>query len=776
MSSQSPTDRKTKPENFAARAGRWSATHRKTAIAGWFAFVVLAMFAGGAVGMKHIADVDYYNGESARAERAMAAHLPAPPATESVLVHHDELRAGDPGFERALESVVEEIETAPAVAEVRSPLTRDGPVTRDGHDALVQFDIEGAAEDAAEKIEPVIERVDAAREANPGFEIGQTGNAMVQHQLEDAFAGDLARARNLSLPITLGILLLAFGALVAAGIPVLLAITGVMATIGLVALPSQISPVDESIAEVILLIGMAVGVDYSLFYLKREREERAAGRAPQAALEAAAATSGRAVLISGLTVIAAMAGMLMAGDKTFIGFGVGTMMVVAVAMVGSLTVLPAMLSALGDRVEKGRVPLIGRLRARRAARGETGGAWAWIVERVLRRPAVAAVIATSLLVAVAIPALDLKTQQTSVKDFPQDLSSVAAYNQLQKVFPTENLPAVVVFESADVRSPDARTAIADFRARVAAGPGTLPADEVVYSDDGRLAKIAVPIADSNDQDAAEAETARLRDEVIPETLGSVPGATVSVSGMAAQSLDFNELMSSRVPVIFAFVLGLTFILLMVTFRSIVVPIKAIVLNLLSVGAAYGVLTLVFQRGWGSDQLGFEATGSVAPWIPLFLFVILFGLSMDYHVFIISRIRELVDCGMSTEDAVAAGIKGTAGVVTSAAAVMIAVFAIFGSLSMLPLKQMGVGLAVAVLIDATVIRAVLLPASMKLLGDWNWYLPKWLEWLPRVRNEGAVEQIGEVGTVEKLDEEGTVEQIDEEGTAIAPRGVEPRFSA
>lgn len=737
MSTESNTNTKSQSENFAARAGRWSATHRKTAIIGWFVFVFAAVAIGGQVGMKNIADVDYYNGESARAERALNAHLPSPPATESVMIHSDSERVGDPAFQRAVKSVVTEIEGAPQVTGVRSPLTRDGPVSTDGHTALVQLDIAGDAEKAPDKLDPIVERVDAARAANPRFELGQTGDASVQHQLENAFAGDLVRARNLSLPITLGILLLAFGALVAAGIPVLLAITGVIATIGLVALPSQISPVDESIAEVILLIGMAVGVDYSLFYLKREREERAAGRDPQAALEAAAATSGRSVLISGLTVIAAMAGMLMAGDKTFIGFGVGTMMVVAVAMVGSLTVLPAMLSALGDRVEKGRVPVIGRLRLRREQSGSGGGVWAWVVERVLRRPVVSSLVATTLLVLISIPALGLKTQQTSVKDFPQHLSSISTYNELQKAFPSENLPAIVVYENDDVRSPRSQHAIASFKERVATGSGTLPADDVVYSEDGRLAKILVPIADSNDQDVAEGEAAHLRDQVIPGTLGAVPGASVSVSGMAAQSLDFNELMSERVPVIFVFVLGLTFVLLTVTFRSIVVPAKAILLNLLSVGAAYGVLTLVFQRGWGADLLGFEPTGAVAPWIPLFLFVILFGLSMDYHVFIISRIRELYDSGMNTEDAVAAGIKSTAGVVTSAAAVMVGVFAIFGSLSMLPLKQMGVGLAVAVLIDATIIRAVLLPASMKLLGDWNWYLPKWLEWLPRIQGDGAV---------------------------------------
>lgn len=737
MSTNRNTNYTTKPANFAARAGRWSATHRKTAILGWFAFVFVALAIGGQVGQKQIKDTDYFNGESGRAERAIEAHLPAPPATESVIVHSETLRAGDAEFDRAVKSVVTEVSAAPAVVDIRSPLTRDGPVSEDGHSAMVQFDIEGDAEDAADKLAPIEQRVDAARADNPQVTIGQTGDASIESQLNDAFAGDLAKARNLSLPITLGILLLAFGALVAAGIPVLLAITGVMATIGLVSLPSQISPVDESIAEVILLIGMAVGVDYSLFYLKREREERASGKSSEAALDAAAATSGRAVMISGFTVIAAMAGMLMAGDKTFISFGFGTMMVVAVAMIGSLTVLPAMLSALGDRVNKGRVPLLGRMRQRREAHGETGGGvWAWVVERVLRRPAISAVLATALLVAIAIPATELKTQQTSVKDFPQDLPAMQAYNQMQAAFPSENIPAVVVYQNENVRSAESKAAIAAFSDRVDADPGMYAPNEVVYSEDGSLAKISVPIANSSDQDAAETEAAQLRDEIIPDTLGAVPGASVAVSGMAAQSIDFNELMNERVPIVFAFVLGLAFVLLMVTFRSIVVPVKAIVLNLLSVAAAYGVLALVFQRGWGSDLLGFEPTGAIAPWLPLFLFVILFGLSMDYHVFIISRIRELYDGGMSSDEAVAEGIKSTAGVVTSAAAVMVGVFAIFGSLSMLPLKQMGVGLAAAVLIDATIIRAVLLPASMKLLGDANWYLPKWLEWLPRVQGEGA----------------------------------------
>ncbi len=733
-------ERKVSPRGLAARAGRWSATHRKTAIALWFAFVAMSIVVGGQVERKDIKDIDYFNGESRVAEQALAKHLPKPLAQENVIVSSRGLRAGDVAFDRAVEDVRRRVASAPSVTGVRGPNVREGTISPDSHAALVSFVISGDKDSAADRVAPIRERLDAARVANPAVEIGQTGDASIEHELEGAFNDDLIRARNLSLPITLGILLLAFGALVAAGIPVLLAITGVIATIGLVSLPSQLSPVDDAIAEVILLIGMAVGVDYSLFYLKREREERAAGRGPRAALEAAAATSGRAVLVSGLTVIAAMAGMLMAGDKTFISFGVGTMMVVAVAMIGSLTVLPAMLSLLGDRVEKGRVPLLGRLRARRETAGG-GGVWTAVVTRVLRRPAVFATAAIVLLLALATPALELKTQQASVDDFPQRLSSIQAYRDVERAFPSENLPAVVVYQNAAVRGDRSKAAIAEFSTRVADEPGMYAPSEIVYSKDGRLARISVPLTNARNQEAAENTVKHLRNTVLPETLGAVPGARASVTGMTAQSVDFNKQMQSRLPVVFGFVLGLSFLLMLVTFRSIVIPLKAIVLNLLSVGAAYGVLVLMFQHGWGADLLNFDPSGAIAPWLPLFLFVILFGLSMDYHVFILSRVRELVDRGMDTESAVAGGIRQTAGVVTSAAAVMVAVFAIFGSLSMLPLKQMGVGLSVAVLIDATIIRAVLLPAAMKLLGDWNWYLPRWLEWLPSARGEGARPAVG-----------------------------------
>ncbi len=500
---------------------------------------------------------------------------------------------------------------------------------------------------------------------------------------------------------------------------------------------SQIWPVDESASSVILLIGLAVGVDYTMFYLRREREERAAGRSAEAALDAAAATSGRAVLVSGITVLIAMSGMYLAGASTFTSFATGTMLVVAIAVLGSLTVLPAALSALGDRVNKGRIPFLSSPEERA---GREPRVWSRILDPVLRRPLVSAIAAGGLLVALAVPALNITLAVPGVDSLPRNLSTVQTYDEIQKAYPGEAIPADIVVEADDVRSPEVKAAIAELGDEVAARPDLFAQDLEVdkVSEDGTVALVAAPVAgDGTDETSKEALTT-LREDLIPATLGAVEGVETNVTGLTAGTEDFNNLMAERVPIVLAFVLGLAFLLLLVTFRSIVIPIKAIVLNLLSVGAAYGIVTWIFQEGHLESVLGFESTGGVTSWLPLFLFVMLFGLSMDYHVFILSRVREAYDNGMTTSDAVSHGIKSTASVVTAAAAVMIAVFSIFATLSMVEFKQFGVGLAVAVLIDATIVRAVLLPATMKLLGDWNWYLPSWLEWLPRLQHEPDAE--------------------------------------
>jgi RND superfamily putative drug exporter len=727
--------------NVAARAGRWSATHPKTAILGWFAFVALALVLGGQVEKKSIPDYENFNGSSAKAELAIHNHFPDSPASENVLVKGDGVKYGDPAFDQAVRQIAGKLEATKNVDDVVSPFSRAGPegyVSADKSVARIEFNVAGKADDASDKIVPITTEINKVAATHSAVTVSEIGDASADEQINGMIEDDLNKARNLSVPITLVILMLAFGAFVAAGIPVLLALTAVVATMGLISIPSQISPMDDAVGEIIVLIGMAVGIDYSLFYLKREREERAAGRGDLAAIEAAAATSGRAVLISGITVVAAMAGMLMAGDKVFTSFGIGAMMVVVIAMIGSLTVLPALLSAWGEKVDRPRIPFIGKRRERRAAEGKTTGAWSTIVDVVLRRPAISAAIASALLLALAYPALQMKTQDMGIADMPQNLPVLAAYHELERAFPTEGASETVVLEAENVRSPLATAAIARFDQRIAENAKFGAPSEHVFSKDGKVVKLEVPVVGGDDKDIGTLATHELRDVVIPETLGTLSGASVNTVGDSASSLDFSQNLKERAPLVFAFVLGLAFLLMLVTFRSIVIPITAIILNLLSVAAAYGVLVLVFQHGWGHELLGFTPNGAIWPFLPLFLFVVLFGLSMDYHVFILSRIREGRDGGLSNDDAVRFGIRSTAGVVTSAAIVMVAVFGIFASLGFLPMKQMGIGLSAAILIDATIIRAVLLPAAMKLLGEANWYLPRWLEWLPKIRGEESVQ--------------------------------------
>jgi uncharacterized membrane protein YdfJ with MMPL/SSD domain len=727
--------------NLAARAGRWSAQHRKRAILGWIAFVILATVVGGAVGQRMLADEDSGNGESRAADQAIAAAGFPEKSDEQVLVQArgDGLTSHDARFRAAVADVVERLKAAPHVEQVDSPYAKgnQGQLSRDGRSALVTFKLQGKDDVAKDRVDAALAATAAAQRAHPRLRIEQFGDASADKALSKAFAEDFKRAEVLSLPITLLILIAAFGALVAAGLPLVLALTAVMGTLGLLGPVSRLVALDEAISSVVLLVGLAVGVDYCMFYLRREMEERDAGKGAEAALEAAAATSGRAVLVSGFTVIVAMAGMFLAGNAVFLSFGVGTILVVAVAVLGSVTVLPAMLSWLGQKgwTEKGRVPFLGGLRHRNHGESRV---WAAILDRVLARPVVSVVAAGGVLLALAIPAFGMHTINPGVAGLPRSLPIMRTYDRIQAAFPGGPLPATIVVRAGDVRAPEVQAGIAKLRARAARSNdfGRPVTTQVNPRHD--LEIVSLPMAGDGTDTRSETALAALRDDLIPQTLGRVGGVRADVTGMTAGSKDFNDTIKSHLPIVFAFVLGLAFILLLVTFRSIVIPIKAIVLNLLSVGAAYGVLTLVFQDGHLEGPLSFHSLGGVTSWLPLFLFVILFGLSMDYHVFILSRIREAVDGGMRTDRAVAHGIKQTAGVVTSAAVVMVAVFAIFATLSSLEFKQMGVGLAAAVLIDATIVRAVLLPATMKLLGDWNWYLPRTLNWLPRLDREPAPE--------------------------------------
>ena len=718
--------------NLAARAGYWSATHRRMAIGGWLAFVVVAFVLGGAIGTRTLTDDEDGNGSSRVADKVVSKADFPDKADEQVLVRarNGRLSTKDPEFKLAVKDVVNKLQDARDTVDVASPFDagNEGQVSKDGHSALVTFSIPGDKQ-LDKKVVASLQATAAAQKQHPALRIEQFGDASSDKALGASLDNDFKRAEFLSLPITMLILIVAFGALVAAGVPLLLAITAVVGTLGLVGPISHIVPMADAADSVILLIGLAVGVDYSMFYLRRKMEERDAGRSPEAALDSAAATSGMAVLVSGVTVMIAMAGMFLTGLAVFTSFAVGTMMVVAVAIVGSVTVLPAVLSKLGDNVEKARVPYIGRRRHRNHGESRV---WGWVIDKALARPIVSVVAASGLLIVLALPALNMKTIDPGAAGLPHDLPIMQTYERIQAAFPGGPLPALAVVQAKDVTTPAVTKGIEALKA-TASGPTS-----VLISPKRQVAIVSLPLPGNGTDDRSNAALMQLRDHTIPQTIGRVAGTETNVTGVTAGSKDFSDKLTSRLPVVFAFVLGLAFLLLLVTFRSIVVPLKAIVLNLLSVGAAYGILTYVFQYGHFEGLLNFRSVGGITSWLPLFLFVILFGLSMDYHVFIISRIREAVDGGMSTDKAVAHGIKATAGVVTSAAVVMVAVFAIFASLSMLEFKQMGVGLAVAILLDATLVRGVLLPASMTLLGERNWYLPRALRWLPRWGHEFQLE--------------------------------------
>ena len=717
--------------NFAARMGRWSARHRKLAIFGWLAFVIASVVIGGALGTKYLEPHELNVGEAKKADKLIedAGFNRNDEQTEFVLVQSKTSTPDDPAFKAAIEDATRTLDAFPQVRKLHSPLDAGhaDQISPDRHSALISFTPKGDYEEAITYIEEIEVAIDGVQSRHPAFSIDESGSASTGKATDEAFNGMLATAGMISIPLTLVILLIVFGSLVAAAVPLLLALTAVFATMSLVALPSQIIPMDESIGEVILLIGLAVGVDYSLFYLRREREERAAGRSEGAALQAAAATSGRAVLISGITVMIAMAGMLLSGDKTFMSFAIGTMMVVAVAMLGSLTVLPAVLSKLGDRVEKVRVPFVHRLRRKDG----DSRVWSAILDRVLRRPLVSALAAAAVLVALTVPAFSLTTTQTGLSDI--SIPEIEPYKNLMDAFPGGPDPAVVAVKAEDVRAEPVRDAIAELKRQALASGQMNSPIQVEASRDGTVATIEIPLAGDSSDEASKAALATLREELLPATVGTIDGVEYAVTGTTAASEDWSAKMKDTAPLVFGFVLLFAFGLLLVSFRSVVIALKAIILNLLSVGAAYGILVAVFQWGWGEGLLNFESNGGITPWLPMFLFVILFGLSMDYHVFILSRIREAFDRGLDTEAAVAHGIKTTAGVVTSAATVMVAVFSVFAILPVIDMKEMGLGLAAAVLIDATIVRAVLLPATMKLLGDWNWYLPRWLEWLPKLEH-------------------------------------------
>ena len=699
-----------------ASIGRWSARRPWRAIALWLGFVVVAAAIGVAGGIDSLDNGAA--GESARGYDLMAEHRAWPAAREYGYLHSDTLTTSAPAFRAAISDV--KTRMGRSLGKIRVQLARDArtavvigqwthPISLDALHASVL----------------------AAGAAHPQVRIEETGDISASDARDRVVSRDLRRAELLSVPVTLLVLLFAFGAVVAALVPVLLGLTAVIAAFGLLGPISQAFALDDATKTVVLLIGLAVGVDYALFYVIRSRQERRRGLPSHEALELTARTSGRTVIVSGTTVAIAMAGMYIIGSKTFNGLASGTIAVVLCAVVGSVTVLPGVLELLGSKIDRGQIRFLPHLRSDQTH----SRFWPAVIDRVLRRPALSCALSAGLLVVLALPALGMRVSKPSdnalsAKNEPE----LATFAQVRTAFPATSEPAFVV-AAGPLEQRDAAQRQLERLEKLAVTRGIAhPPFTVNGGPDGLGASLELPLTGGGDNAASRRAIEILRNNLVPATLGRVPGVETAVTGATAEDVDFTRQMKHGVPYVIVFVLALAFLLLLVAFRSIVVPLKAIVLNLLSVGASYGVLVLVFQHSWAESLLGFESDGAIISWLPIFLFVVLFGLSMDYHVFILSRVREAVDGGMATRDAVRYGITVTAGVVTSAALVMVGVFSLFGSLSSLDVKQAGVGLAVAVLLDATIVRAVLLPSSMELLGEWNWYLPRFLERLPRASIE------------------------------------------
>ena len=721
------------------RIACWSARHRLIALTAW-----LVMF-GGALVAGHVygtaSQPEYDPGQSGVAERMLdRLHVVTPPS-ESVLIQSkvagpERTFAAYPPLRLAARQVLTALRDLPATAaNIQSPFGREGKelIAPGGGGVLITFRVAGPQNSADTTVLRALHAVSDIQARHPGLVVAEAGDASVDRAATALLGQDFHQAETTSIPLTLLLLLIVFGALIAASIPVILAGTAVMTAVSLLTIPSQWLPIGQGTSEVVLIIGMAVGIDYTLFYLRREREERAAGASFHDALRTAAATSGRAIVISGLTVMISMAGLLFTGIDMFTGFAIGTITVVGVAVVGSLTALPAVLSLLGPWADRGRVPFLGKARTR----GDRSRLWAALVTRVVRRPAIWGGVAVVALAALAFPALSMRLGSPSI-DLPSNLPVVRTLALIQRDFPGGPAPAQVVVAGPGVQSQPMASALAELTAAARAGGPIHGPVSALPVDAGRGELISVPLAGASSGDSKGTEATSgllaLRDRILPRTLGKVRGISFAVTGETANSYDYRATLRSAIPLVFGLVAALAFILLLVAFRSVTIPLVSIGLNLLSVGAAYGLITIIFQQGHLEGPLGFTSFGGIMDWVPLFMFVFLFGLSMDYHVFILSRIKELRGRGASTADAVTGGIATGAGVVTSAAVIMVAVFSIFASLSTIDLKMIGVGLAFAVFVDATVVRGICVPAALALLGERSWYLPRWLRWLPEAKGE------------------------------------------
>ncbi len=716
------------------RLARRSANHPWLTLGIWVLLIVGAVAA--ATQINFTPGFDVYGSDSARADDILEKQiLGRSPATETIVVQSPDKTVDDPEFRQFVETLTTDVraldETIVSVTNYYE-LGEESIVSADRRTTILPVTLKSDVVDAPEKVGPMVDLMETR--AGSGFTVVAAGDGTIWRDGMEQYERDMAAGESIGIPIALIILVVVFGAVVAAGVPVILAFLGILVSVGMTAILSQVLDIDSITINIISMIGLAVGIDYTLFIVERFREERVHGLAKVDAIVSAGATASRAVLFSGITVMIALAGLAIVPTAIMFSLAIGAITVVIAAVALALTALPAVLSLFGDRINWLTLPG----RKVKLQTSDEVGFFGKTTHVVMAHPWLSAGLSTALLVALAIPYFRINIGSTGISTFPEDLQSVQAFNILNEEFSAGRIdPAEVVIEG-DVKSPEVAASLERLRQLIADDPNIAEMGELVAAPDGRAGY--VPILLNGDSTSPEAMSAlrELRKTYVPQAFDG-SGVDVIVGGGTAGTVDYIDVMNQYLPIVIGFVLTLSFILLLMVFRSIVIPIKAIIMNLLSVGAAYGLVVLVFQEGVGNELFGFTQNDQIEAWLPVFLFAVLFGLSMDYHVFLLSRIQETFLRTGDNAYAVSHGLRSTAHIITGAAAIMMVVFGGFAMGEMIALQQMGFGLAAAVFLDATIVRSVLVPASMELLGSRNWYLPKWLEWLPKISVEGHAQR-------------------------------------
>ncbi len=725
---------------------RASARHPWRVVLVWVLLLVLAGVAASGLGDVLTTESNFLNNpESVRGDRLLEDRLRGPhPVSETIVIRSADMTVDDPAFQQAVEKTTADLRAADGIvssvgnyyeATAAGSPNAQALVSADRHATIVPVTLAGTLKDAEKNTDTYLAIVGA--ETAPGIEARTVGDLSINDAFNSIAEKDLRQAEVIGMPIALVILVVVFGALVAAGAPIILALVAIAVSLGLTAIIGRAFELSFFVTNMITMIGLAVGIDYSLFIIERYREERRHGVAKHDAIAIAGGTASKAVVFSGMTVVLALLGMFLIPTTIFRSLGAGAILVVLVSVAATLTLIPAVLSLLGDKLDwpRRRTYDAAMVARQRVYDNETihRGFWGTITRVVMNHPVLAIALALTILLGAALPYTDIETGFAGVESLPRS-DVKTAYQELQRDFYVGVLTPVEIVVDGQASDPGIKAGVDALVARLGEdgefGPAT-----VTTNDAGDLTLVSAPMSVDTNSEAAYATIHRLRSDIVPDSFRNTSARTY-VTGMSAFNADFNSLIDRYTPIVFGFVLGLSLVLLTLAFRSIVVPVKAVLMNLLSVGAAYGLLVLVFQKGVGAGLLGMQQTPTIESWIPIFLFCVLFGLSMDYHVFLLSRIREHYDQTGENRESVAVGLQATAKIITGAALIMVAVFAGFASGNLVMMQQMGFGLAVAVLLDATVVRSVLVPASMRLLGAWNWYMPAWLRWLPDLRVEGA----------------------------------------